>query len=147
MIFINLEKAYDSILKDVLWRVLKLKKVSIRYIQMLKDMYEGATTIVRTVGGDIRDFPISVRLHQGSTVSPYLFTLVLDELMKYIQESIPRCMMFADDIVLMDEILEGFNRKLELWRSTLESKCFKLSRTKIEYMHCKFSEDRIGDRE
>ena len=30
------------------------------------------------------------------------------------------------------------NRKLELWRQTLESKGFRLSRTKIEYMRCNF---------
>ncbi len=40
MVFIDLEKAYDNVLRDVLWRVLKQKKVSIRYIQALKDMYE-----------------------------------------------------------------------------------------------------------
>ena len=28
------------------------------------------------------------------------------------------------------------NQKLELWRETLESKGFKLSRTKAEYMRC-----------
>ena len=30
------------------------------------------------------------------------------------------------------------NQKLELWRETLESKCFRLSRTKTEYMRCDF---------
>ena len=33
-------------------------------------------------------------------------------------------------------------RKLELWRRTLESKGFRLSRTKIEYMMCDFSATR-----
>ena len=33
----------------------------------------------------------------------------------------------------------GVNRKLELWRRTLESKGFRLSRTKTEYMMCDFS--------
>ncbi len=94
-----------------------------------------------------RDFLISVGLYQGSAVSHYLFTLVLDKLIKHIQESISWYMMFADDIVLIDETREGVYRKLELWRSTLESKGFKLSRTKIEYMHCKFSESRTGHRE
>ena len=31
------------------------------------------------------------------------------------------------------------NQKLELWQETLESKCFRLSRTKPEYMRCDFS--------
>ena len=32
----------------------------------------------------------------------------------------------------------GVNRKLELWRRMLESKGFRLSRTKTEYMMCDF---------
>ena len=47
-------------------------------------------------------------------------------------------MLFADDVVSVDESQAGVNRKLELWRQTLESKCFRLSRTKIEYMRCDF---------
>ncbi len=55
--------------------------------------------------------------------------------------------MFADDIVVIDETPEGVKKKLELWRSTLESKGFKLSRTKTEYMHYKCCEGRTSDRE
>ncbi|KAG2599534.1 hypothetical protein PVAP13_5KG428814 [Panicum virgatum] len=47
-------------------------------------------------------------------------------------------MLFADDVVLVDESRAGVNMKLELWRQTLESKCFRLSRTKTEYMRCDF---------
>ena len=32
------------------------------------------------------------------------------------------CMLFADDVVLVDESQAGVNRKLELWQQTLESK-------------------------
>ena len=59
-----------------------------------------------------------------------------------IQGDIPWCMLFADDVVLGDESRVGVNRKLELWRRTLESKGFRLSRTKIEYMTCDFSASR-----
>jgi hypothetical protein len=50
-------------------------------------------------------------------------------------------MLFADDVVLVDDSRTGVNRKLELWRQTLESKGFRLSRTKTEYMRCSFSMD------
>jgi hypothetical protein len=42
-------------------------------------------------------------------------------------------------VVLVDETTAGMNRKLELWRQTPESKGFRLSRTKTEYMRCSFS--------
>ena len=44
----------------------------------------------------------------------------------------------ADDVVLVDESQTGVNRKLELWRQILESKGFRLNRTKTEYMRCGF---------
>ncbi|KAM1248608.1 hypothetical protein ACFX2J_044403 [Malus domestica] len=118
-------------------------------------MYEGAKTAVRTHEGQTESFPITVGLHQGSSLSPYLFALVMDELTRHIQDDIPWCMLFADDIVLIDETQEGVNAKLNLWREVLESKGLRLSRSKTEYMECKFSANggqnelgvRIGDQE
>ena len=72
-------------------------------------------------------------------MSPYLFALVMDEVTRDIQGEIP---CFADDVVLVDESRAGVNRKLELWRRTLESKEFRLSRTKTEYMMCDFGATR-----
>ena len=60
----------------------------------------------------------------------------MDELTRGIQDEIPLNMLFAYDVVLIDEFREGVNAKLELWRSTLESQGFRLSRSKIEYLHC-----------
>jgi hypothetical protein len=47
-------------------------------------------------------------------------------------------MLFVDDVVLADDSRAEVNRKLELWRHMLESKGFRLSRTKTEYMRCDF---------
>ena len=53
-------------------------------------------------------------------------------------------MLFADD-VLIDESRIEVDRQLKLWRQTLESKGFRLSRTKTEYMKCEFSGVRSDD--
>ncbi|KAF3635814.1 putative pre-mRNA-processing factor 6-like [Capsicum annuum] len=57
-----------------------------------------------------------------------------------IQGEVPWCMLFEDDVVLIDETRRGVNDKLEVWRQTLESKGFRLSRSKTEYLECKFSD-------
>ncbi|PUZ75050.1 hypothetical protein GQ55_1G117000 [Panicum hallii var. hallii] len=54
-------------------------------------------------------------------------------------------MLFADDVVLVDESRAGVNMKLKLWRHTLESRGFRRSRTKTEYMMCDFSPTRHDD--
>ena len=51
-------------------------------------------------------------------------------------------MLFADDVVLIDEMWgggSGVHGNLEVWRQTLESKGFWLSRSKTKYMECKFN--------
>ena len=49
---------------------------------------------------------------------------------------------FADDIVLVDETKSRVNAKLETWREALETRGFRIRRTKIEYMECHFSSSR-----
>jgi len=53
----------------------------------------------------------------------------MNELIREIQDEIPRCMLFANDIVLIDETRVGVNEKLEKFRHTLESREFRLSRS------------------
>ncbi|XP_047263759.1 uncharacterized protein LOC124896264 [Capsicum annuum] len=48
--------------------------------------------------------------------------------------------LHQDDVVLIDETRSGVNVKLEVWRQILKSKGFRLSRSKMEYLECKFSE-------
>jgi hypothetical protein len=63
----------------------------------------------------------------------------MDEVTKDIQGSIAWCMLFADDVILVDESRTGVDQKLELWRRILETKGFRLSRSNTEYMKCDFS--------
>jgi hypothetical protein len=88
---------------------------------------------------EIDNFPINIGMHQGLALSPYSFVLVIDEITRDIQGGIPWCMFFANDVVLVDESRTGVDRKLKLWRRTLEAKYFSLDWFKIEYMKCGFS--------
>jgi len=64
----------------------------------------------------------------------------MDAQTHHIQGDVPWYMLFANDIVLIDETRGGVDERLEVWRQTLKSKGFKLSRTKTEYLECKFSD-------
>jgi hypothetical protein len=79
-------------------------------------MYDNVVTSVRTSDKDTNDFSINIGLHQRSALSPYLFALVMDEVTRDIQCGIPWCILFADDVILMDESTTGVDQKLELWR-------------------------------
>jgi hypothetical protein len=79
MVFNDLEKAYDRVTRNVMWWALQKHKISTKYITLIKDMYDNVMTNIQTSDGDTNDFLINIRLHQGSTLSPYLFALVMDE--------------------------------------------------------------------
>jgi Reverse transcriptase (RNA-dependent DNA polymerase) len=61
-------------------------------------------TCARAYDGESNIFSIKIELHQGSALSPYIFTLAMDEITKGIQGDILWCMLFADDAVLIDDI-------------------------------------------
>ena len=46
MVFIDLEKTYDKIPRNVMWWALDKHKVPTKYIILIKDMYKNATTFV-----------------------------------------------------------------------------------------------------
>jgi hypothetical protein len=116
MVFIDLQKAYDKVPRNVMWWVLQKHKVSTKYITLIKDMHDNVVISVRRSDGDTNDFPINIGLHQGSALSPYLFALVMDEVTRDIQGGIPWCILFTDDVVLVDESRTEVDQKLELWR-------------------------------
>jgi hypothetical protein len=103
MVFIDLEKAYDKIPRNVMWWALEKHKVPAKYVTLIKDMYDDVLTSVRTSDGDTDDFRIKI----GSALSPYLFDLAMDEVTRDIQEYIPWCMLFADDVVLVNDSQTG----------------------------------------
>ena len=72
------------------------------YIDIIKDMYDRVVVNVRTCGGITSEFSITIGLHQGSALNPFLFVIVMDELTRAIQDEIPWFMLFADDIVLVN---------------------------------------------
>jgi hypothetical protein len=93
---------------------LQKNKVSSKYITLIKDMYGNVVISVQTSDGDTNDFPINIGLRQGLALSPYLFALVMDEVTRDIQGGIPWCILFVDDVILVDESRMGVDQKLEL---------------------------------
>ena len=51
-----------------------------KYVMIVQDMYEGARTRVKSSVGITDMIPVGVGLHQGYSLSPYLFAMIMDVL-------------------------------------------------------------------
>ena len=102
-------------------------------------MYERVKTSVKSPAGDTEYFRIDIGLHQSSALSPFLFTIIMDELTKEIPDEVSWCMLFANNIVLTNVTRGRLNEKLEKLRHILESRVFRLGMSKTKYLRCGFS--------
>ena len=69
-------------------------------------LYTDACTVVRTDAGLTESFEVSVRLHQGSVLSPPLFAAVMDVAFSEARSGLPSKLLYADDLVIMAPIME-----------------------------------------
>ena len=134
MVFVDLEKAYDRVPRDLIWWALRKKNIPEAYITIIQDMYKATKTRVKTRCGLTQYFDIEVGLHQGSTLSPLLFIIIMDALASNIQRDPPWAMLFADDLVIFEESRLGVDQQLDSWREVLEGNGLRISRKKTEYL-------------
>ena len=120
MVFIDLEKAYDRVPRQKVWRCMRKNGVTEKYVMIVQDMYEGVRTLVKSSVGLTDMIPVGVGLHQGSSLSPYLFAMIMDVLARGIKDISPWCMLYADDIVLCGTRSEVVEKKLEEWRRAMK---------------------------
>ena len=80
-VFMNLEKAYDRVLRKELWYVLHEKIGNDgKVVQLVQDVLDGSETVVRCAIKSSESFKVKVGLHQGSALSSFLLAVIMDRL-------------------------------------------------------------------
>jgi hypothetical protein len=134
--FVDLEKAYDRILRELVWWALRRKLVPESLIELIRTLYQEPVSIVTTAVGNTETFNVEVGLHQGSVLSPLLFIIVMNEITEDIKQGLPWEILFADDLVLMANTEEELRDKLLNWKNTLEENGMKVNIDKTKVMEC-----------
>ena len=80
--FIDYAKAFDCVDHNKLWNVLKEMGVPDRLTCLLRNLYAGQEATVRTGHGTIGGFQIGKGVPQGCILSPCLFNLYVEYIMR-----------------------------------------------------------------
>ena len=124
--FVDLEKAFDRVPRMVLEWAMRKRGIPESMVRAVMSLYEGTKTRVRVVRGVHQG-------HQGSVLSPLVFAIVVDVVTESVTNGLMSEMLYADDLVLMSETMEGLREKFWKWKEALERKGLKanLGKTKV----------------
>ena len=113
--FIDCDKTFDCVDHHKLWKILKEMGIPDHLTHLLRNVYAGQEAIVRTGHGTTNWFQIGKRVCQGSILTPWLFNLYAEYIMRnaVLDEALARIkvarrninnLRYADDTTLMAEI-------------------------------------------
>jgi hypothetical protein len=105
-------------------------------VSVIKSMYASAVTAVRSENGVSRELEVKVGVHQGSVLSPLLFTIVLEALSETFRGGLPWELLYADDLALIAESEEELLQKIKYWKEGVESKGLRVNVMKTKVLKC-----------
>lgn len=76
--FVNYEKAFDSVDKGTLWKILESFGIPPKLVRMVEAIYDGNQCAVVDGVGQTGWFDVKSGVKQGCNMSGFLFLLVID---------------------------------------------------------------------
>ena len=80
--FVDYEKAFDSVDRETLWKLLRHYGVPTKLVNIIKNSYSDMSCRVVHGGQFTRQFQVKTGVRQGCLLSPFLFLLAIDWIMK-----------------------------------------------------------------
>ncbi|KAK5906143.1 hypothetical protein CgunFtcFv8_002034 [Champsocephalus gunnari] len=142
MCFVDLEKAYDQVPRELLWEVLREYRVRGSLLRAIQSLYSQSESCVRVLGSKSDPFPVRVGLRQGCALSPILFVIYMDRISRRshggggLQFGGLRIapLLFADDVVLMASSVCDLQHSLDRFTTECEAAGMRISTSKSEAM-------------
>ena len=134
MCFVDMEKAFDRVPTEVMEWDMRKKGLSEVVVWAIMSLNDGAKTRVRVGSAYSEEFEVKVGVHQGSVLLPLLSVIVVDVIAENARRRVINELLYADDLVLMSETMEGLRRRFWNWKDALESKGLKVNTRKTKVM-------------
>ena len=140
--YVDLKKAFDSVYREALWDLLRLRGIPARIIGLLTGLYSGTESAVKCGGGVSCFFPVNAGVRQGCVLAPSLFNTCMDWVLGRVVDqshcgaSVGNTMVtdlvFADDAVILAESLEVLVLALETLHEETKPLGLQVSWTKTK---------------
>ncbi|KAK7103731.1 hypothetical protein V1264_018575 [Littorina saxatilis] len=127
--FVDYEKAFDSVDRETLWKFLRHYGIPAKIANLIRNFYHGMSCRV-IHGGQLTDrFQVRTGVRQGCLLSPFLFILVIDWLMKESTNNRRNGIQwtlwsqlddldFADDLALLSHNQQQMQEKTDILTAT-----------------------------
>ena len=89
MLFIDYERVSDTIKRHAIWTALKNVGVPEKIIALIRELYQDADCSVLFKGTKSNKFQVDRGVRQGCVLSPLLFVIVLDSVLKKTNTNAP----------------------------------------------------------
>ena len=147
--FIDFQKAFDTVKREVLWEILKKLNISTKMIKMIKEIYKSVTAIVRYDNEITNPFNCPLGVKQGCLLSPLLFSLFINEVAAKVgsggragYQFLPGtkeifALLFADDIALIAMTPAGLQNQLNNLNTASKALGLKVNLNKTKILVCR----------
>ena len=155
MAFVDYEKAFDSVHRPILWRVLRHYGIPLKYVNLIKSVHERSRCKVNVNGVLSSEFPVNSGVLQGNVLSPMLFILLMDFVMRrtvmdggegldWIDNGKLADLEYADDAVLIGRTPQDLQSLLTRMHEISQEVGLKINTRKTEIMRTEYAlEDEI----
>ena len=142
MCFIDLEKAFDRVqLRDVI-HLLYNRQIPHNIIKTIKNIYTANEIQAKINGNLTKPIPVRCGIRQGDSLSPLLFNIIMDEIIKAVRvlrgykmgDRNVNILCYADDAVLLAESEDDLQRLLHRFNCTAKSFNMTISASKTKCM-------------
>ena len=141
MAFVDLEKAFDRVPRDVIWWAMRKLGTDEWLVRLVQSMYKDVRSRVRVGDGYSEEFGVGVGVHQGSVLSPLLFIIVLEALSREFHTGCPWELLYAGDLMISAESMEELLVKVQTWKTEMEKKGLRVNMGKTKIMESSINLD------